>query len=84
VGHAVGDVALANVSTTDRHAQRTDIMDTLRPLQRIGGLRAMAGRGPADRSLRVIDILGFSCQQCPWAAAPVVLGVRRLVPAPGR
>jgi hypothetical protein len=39
VGPAVGDVALGNVSTTERHAQRSDIMDTLRALQRIGDMR---------------------------------------------
>jgi hypothetical protein len=35
-GPAVGDAAPENVSTTRRHAQRSDIMDTLRPLQSIG------------------------------------------------
>jgi hypothetical protein len=32
---AVGDVAVGNVSTTERHAQRRDIMDRLRALQSI-------------------------------------------------
>ena len=36
MGPAVGDVALGNVSTAERHAQRSDIMDTLGPLQSIG------------------------------------------------
>jgi hypothetical protein len=47
IGPAIGDVALGNVSTTERHAQRSDIMDTLRPLQRIGDLgRYQSLRGP--------------------------------------
>ncbi len=36
VGPAVGDVAQGNVSTTGRHAQRGDILDTRRALQSIG------------------------------------------------
>jgi hypothetical protein len=36
VGPAVGDVDQGNVSTTGRHAQRNDIVDTPRALQSIG------------------------------------------------
>jgi hypothetical protein len=39
VGLTVGDVALGNVPTIERHAQRSDIVDALRPLQGIGDLK---------------------------------------------
>lgn len=42
-GSAVGDVALVNVSTTERHAQRNDVMDTLKALQSIGDLNQPGG-----------------------------------------
>ena len=50
MGPAVGDVALGNVSTTERHAQRSDIMDTLGPFQSIGVPRALPVRDIPARS----------------------------------
>ena len=71
VGPAVGDVAPGNVSTTERHAQRSDIMDTPRPLQSIGVRRVLFVRdirGVVTRRCGVPESSGGECSGC-WPAS---------------